>query len=288
MGKTLKSYADWRLKENLIEYSFYKKQLERLILTMFKWENLPCGITERFIERCLYETGLVIFFKSKKGATKGSYVVAKATPHKWNAYNEPIGYRAYSDNGMINEYVKACDCVAIWNDYHRQGNITNVNYFAKRISNLDKTIDINLEHLKTPTLVSCPEGQVETIKQFYKKKTNGEPLIITDEDFMSSNSIKVFDLKATNHIPQLTETKRDIINEALTFFGINNVPVNKKERLITSESDQNNEQIYLNSNIMYRPRELAVDEINDKFGLDVEIKLSSEVLAEIKKLKGES
>ena len=168
-----------------------------------------------------------------------------------------------------------------------QGNISNVNYFAKRISNIDKTIDINLEHLKTPTLVSCPEGQVETIKQFYKKKTNGEPLIITDEDFMSSNSIKVFDLKASNHIPQLTETKRDIINEALTFFGINNVPINKKERLITSESDQNNEQIYLNSNIMLRPRELAVEEINSKFGLDLSVSLSSKVLEEIKRLRGE-
>lgn len=285
MGKTLKSYADWRLQENLVDYSFYSKKFKRLLVTMFKWENLPNGIVERYLEESLYTLGLVIFFMSNSGVTKGSYVIAKATPIGFNIYNEPTGYRAYSETGLLNEFVKAVDCVPIWNDYMREGNISNVNFFAKRISNIEKTIDCNLEQLKQPTLVSCSEGQKETVRQVFAKKTNGEPLIIVDDDFNGMNNFKVFDLHAQNHISDLEDTKHEIINEALTFFGVKNVPVSKKERLIVTEAEQNEEQTWLNSNVMFRPRKLAVDQINERFGLDVTISISHDLKDNVDEIK---
>lgn len=286
MGKKLKSYADWRLQENLFEYNFYTEKFKRLLMTMFKWENLPDGIVERYIEESLYNNGLVIFFKSNSGITKGSYVVTRATPIGFNIYNEPTGYRAYSDNGLLNEFVKACDCVPIWNDYMRNGNVSNVNFFAKRISNIEKTIDCNLEQLKQPTLIACPEGQRETVKAVFAKKSNGEPLILVDDDFNANSNIKVFDLHAVNHISDLEDTKHEIINEALTFFGVKNVPVSKKERLIVSEAEQSEEQTWLNGNVMYRPRQIAVEQINAKFGLDIKVSLSHEVKEMVEELQG--
>ena len=153
MGKTLKTYAEWRLQENLVDYSFYAKRFKRLLLTMFNWENLPDGISVRYLEETLYENGLAIFYKSDSGITKGSYIITKATPINLNLYGEPVGYRAYSANGIINETIKACDCVPIWNDYLREPNIGNVNFFAKRLSNIEKTIDCNLEQMKTPVII---------------------------------------------------------------------------------------------------------------------------------------
>lgn len=286
MGKTLKSYADWRLQENLAEYNFYTEKFKRLLMTMFKWEKLPDGIVERYIEESLYHTGLVIFFKSNSGITKGSHVIARATPQGFNIYNEPTGYRAYSDSGLLNEYVKAVDCVPIWNDYMRKGNVSNVNFFAKRISNIEKTIDCNLEQLKQPTIVSCAEGQIESVRQVFAKKTNGEPLIIVDDDFNSNNNFKVFDLHAQNNISDLEDTKHEVINEALTFFGVKNVPVSKKERLIVTEAEQNEEQTFLNLNVMFRPRFLAVEQINKRFGLEIEIGISNEIKKNVDDLKG--
>ena len=57
MGKSLKSFGQWRLEENISNYGFYKRQLKRLVISMFKWSNLPDGIIERFIEECLYYDG---------------------------------------------------------------------------------------------------------------------------------------------------------------------------------------------------------------------------------------
>ena len=277
MGKTLKSFADWRLQENMVEYSFYTRMFKRILFTMFKWDNLPCGISEHFIKDTLYNKGFIIFFKATKGYCKGNYVVAAATVQGYNLYEEPTVYHAHSVNNIINENVKASDCVVIYNDVLRMSSIPNVNYYAKRLSAIDKTIDINLEHLKQPYIVSCSEGQKETVKQIFAKKSNGEPYILVNKDFDANSN--VFNLDIKNHTKDLLANKHAIISEALTFFGINNIEQNKKERMIVAEAEQNNEMISINKEVMYYPRLKAVKEINEKFKLNITCEIDYEGLA---------
>jgi len=265
MGKALKSFAEWRLTENMREYNFYFKKYKRLLMSMFEWDNLPDGISSRFIEDKLFYNGLLIFYKSP---ILGFYVVAQATPIGLNDYEEPTGYRAFGVN-KINEYVKPSDCVPIWNDMFIEGNVSNVNFFAKSLSNIKKTIDVNLEQLKNPNIISCAEGQRETVKQVMAQKTDGVPYIFVNEDFTSLNTVSVLNMNIKNHTKELQEVATTIENEGMTFFGINNVNVVKRERVNTSEADQNNEQITLNKKSMLRARKLAVDRINEKFGLNI-------------------
>lgn len=264
MGKALKSFAQWRLNENMREYNFYFKKYKRLLMSMFEWKNLPDGISSRFIEDKLFYNGLLIFYKSKQ---LGFYVVAQATPIGLNDYEEPTGYRAFGVN-KINEYVKQSECVPIWNDMCIEGNVANVNFFAKSLGNIKKTFDVNLEQLKNPYIISCPEGQKESVKSVLAQKTDGIPYIYVNEDFNAMNSVTVLNLHTQNHTKELQDISMTIENEGMTFFGINNVNVAKKERLITGEAEQNNEQITLNKKSMYRARKLAVDKINEKFGVD--------------------
>ena len=50
MGKAYKSYADYRLAQNMIEFEFYHDSFKRLLLTMIEWKGLPDGMSQRFIE----------------------------------------------------------------------------------------------------------------------------------------------------------------------------------------------------------------------------------------------
>lgn len=273
MGRMAQSFADWRLRENLIEYDFYFKKFERLLTSLFKWKNLPDGISQRFIEQKLFHNGTLIFYKSPK---LGFYVITLATPIGFNAYEEPTAYKSITVNGL-SEYVPANECVPIWNDMFMESNVNNVTFFAKSLSNIKKTFDVNLEQLKNPYLISCPDGQRTTVNAVMSKKTNGEPYILVDDAFGELNTIKVMDLKAKSYLKELTEAKKEIENEGLTFFGINNVNVIKAERLVTSEADQNNEQINLNTNFMFQARQNAVEKINEKFGLNIEVTISKDV-----------
>lgn len=277
MGKALKNYADWRLQESIKEYNFYFKKYQRLLQSLFTWSNLPNKISSRFIENKLFFNGLLIFYKSKK---LGFYVIAQASPVGLNDYEEPTAYRAYGVN-RINEYVLPKDCVPIWNDMFIEPNVGNVNFFAKRLSNIQKTFDINLEQIKNPYIISCPESQRESVKQVIKQKSDGVPYIFTSDDFDNQVRINVFNLNIQNFTKELQEVKNNIMSEGLTFFGIDNVDIFKRERLVSGETEQNNEQIFLNKNSMFQSRRKAVEEINSKFGLEIRVDISSEIEGEI-------
>ena len=51
----------------------------------------------------------------------------------------------------------------------------------------------------------------------------------------------------------------------MTYLGINNIIVDKKERLITDEVESNNQLVTMYLNCFYKTRKKACDEINEKF-----------------------
>ena len=265
MGKTLKSYSDWRLQENLYEYDFYKSQLELYCLSMFKWEGLPDGISPRFLERSLFYNGYVIFFKSN---LLDCYVVGNATAVGLNDYEEPTSYRVRGVN-KLNELVQASECVVIRNNKLWRGSISAVNFFAKELSNVKKTFDLNLEQLKNPYIVECDEGQLTTVQNMMRKKQNGEPYIFARKDATKQFNITTFDLPIQNHTQTLLDVQSAIESKARTYFGINNNNVFKRERLVSGETNQNNEEIELNRKLMLDERQDACKEICEKFGIDI-------------------
>ena len=83
-----------------------------------------------------------------------------------------------------------------------------------------------------------------------------------------------------NMIDKIIDYKKEIWNEALTFLGINNIMVDKKERLITDEANSNNELINLNLQSYLAPRQEACRQFNEKFGFTgTEKEISVRVLA---------
>jgi len=277
MGNALKNFAQWRLEESMREYTFYFKKYKRLLMSMFTWTNLPDGISSRFIEDKLFYNGIVVFYKSKE---MGFFVVSQCSAYGLNDYEEPTGYNTNGVN-KIHEFVKAKDCVPIWNDLFIEPSVGNVNFYAKRLSNIQKTFDVNLEQLKNPYIISCAEGQRETVKQVMKQKTDGVPYIFTSDDF--DVKVNVFNLEIKNYTKELEDVKANVENEGLTFFGVDNVNIQKKERLTESEGTQNNQQITLNRNSRLKTRENARDQINAKYGLDVGVEFSVDFDDELKK-----
>lgn len=86
---------------------------------------------------------------------------------------------------------------------------------------------------------------------------------------------------------KIMDYKKEIWNEALTFLGINNILVDKKERLVADEANSNNELINLNMQALFAPRKQACIQFNEKFGLtgpdkEISVKLRSDLHNTIK------
>ena len=101
---------------------------------------------------------------------------------------------------------------------------------------------------------------------------NGEPAIFVDKDMLQGDSenISVLSTQAPYLISDLQQHRYELERELLTFLGINTT-IEKKERLLVDETNANNGYIEMSLDLGLKARELACQQINDKFGLNVKV-----------------
>ena len=138
--------------------------------------------------------------------------------------------------------------------------------FALRLYEAEQTAMINIKAQKTPVLLLMDEKQRLTMENLYSQYEGNRPVIFGDKNSLGENVIKAINTQAPFIADKIINYKKDIWNEALTFLGINNIIVDKKERLITDEANSNNELINLNLQSYLAPRQEACRQFNEKFG----------------------
>lgn len=138
--------------------------------------------------------------------------------------------------------------------------------FALRLYEAEQTAMVNIKAQKTPVLLLMDEKQRLTMENIYSQYDGNKPVIFGDKNSLGENVIKAINTQAPFIADKIIDYKKEIWNEALTFLGINNIMVDKKERLITDEANSNNELINLNLQSYLAPRQEACKQFNEKFG----------------------
>lgn len=252
---------------NDLTFTDYFYRLMLISRSVFKWEGLPNGIDEKYIERYLFTDGKCCFFKdSEKG-----YMIAKCNPAgQLNFYDEPTIIQAYGTNYNSKKLKNYEESVIIRNNDEMIPTSMSVQLFALRLAEISRTIDININAQKTPVLVLSSDKQRLTLKNVYKQWTGFEPVIYGDKQLETQN-ITVLKTDAPVVFPQLQIQKHAIWNETMTFLGINNANMDKRERLVGDEVQANNEQIEASANVMLKSRESACEQINKLFGTSISV-----------------
>ena len=102
----------------------------------------------------------------------------------------------------------------------------------------------------------------------YKKFDGNEPVIYGDKN-LNPNNVKVLKTDAPYVADKLYQLKTQIWNEALTYLGISNINITKKERLITDEVTRNQGGTIASRYSRLEARREACRAINKMFGLDI-------------------
>lgn len=261
-------------------YTDYYYRLMLLARSVFKWENLPNSMDEKWIERYLFNEGRCMFFHDK---TLG-FMVAKCTDSgDLNPYDEPTTISPdatnYDNTGVILQNNE--EAVIIRNNDIELPTAPTIQLYAFRLAELTRTIDINVHAQKTPVLILCSEKQRLTLKQVYKQWTGNEPVIFGSKD-LDIEGIKVLKTDAPVVFDKLQYQKHSIWNECMTFLGINNANQDKRERLVDDEVQANNEQIEQSAELMLKARERAAEQINSIFGTNIKVSKRKLDLSKIK------
>lgn len=237
-----------------------------IALNAFEWEGLPDGILERHIERELFDKGFTSFFRDPRM----SYMSLPCNASQGvNVYGDPLRYTAHGYN--YRRAMKADELVIIENNKLRLPTDQFLMFYVNKLTEAERTMDVNIKAQKTPVVVLCDDKDVLSFKTIFQKVDGNAPAIFADRSINIDN-MQALDLKAKFLGNDLMNYKKSVENELLTFLGENNLPIEKKERLITDEANSNNQLIESFFDLGLEARQRAVKEINEKYGLSITVK----------------
>lgn len=257
------------MEDNNISFLNYLIQFIEIAICRFEYENLPEEIDVLDLERFLFQDGKVIFFQDEY-TNKFVALPCSGNSGKRDKYGHPVKVSVHG-NGDNNYHVDGItEFVEIRNTPLSEPSIIRVSDYAKHLYNLDRAIDINVAAQKTPLLLRCEQTQKLTLKNSYMQYAGNMPVIYADKNF-NPDSLTVLRTDAPFNAPALYDLKVKILNEYLTYLGISNVNYQKRERMVTDEVNRALGGVLANRHRYLNCRQMAIDKINKKYGLDIKV-----------------
>lgn len=266
MGRR-KTYFDESAILNNRTYVQYVNRLTELAISMFEWTGLPESVDSRYIELHLFSNGCMVYFDDE---VMGNLCLDCTYNGGLDVYGYPILRRAYSSYNGYNRLLKNSNSVIIWNNLLHIPSEADIRAYARRLWMLDRIIDVNANAQKTPILVQGNEKQRLSLVNLYKEYDGNAPVIFGDSS-LNTEGLKSISTGAPYVADRIYELKTQIWNEALTYLGISNINIQKKERLITDEVTRNQGGTVASRYSRLEARRQAVERINDMFGTNIKV-----------------
>lgn len=265
MSRRKRDREFWESAElNNAAYIQYYDRLTELSISMFEWRNLPDTVDPRFLELTLFSNGMAVFFKEED-----DYLALQcAISGPLDVYRIPVRRRAYAVNGF-NRELDNKNSVIIYNNMLHKNSMLDVRMFARDLYNLDRAISVNANAQKTPILIRCAENERLSLENVYMNYDGNKPVIFADKQ-LNPNALTVLKTDAPYVADKLYTLKTQKWNEALTYLGISNVNITKRERLIMDEVTRNQGGTIASRYSRLESRRQACKQINEMFGLDIQ------------------
>lgn len=252
---------------NNVTYMQYFNRLTELAISMFEWQNLPPTVDPRYIELHLFQNGSMVYFNDD---VIGNLCLDCLPNGNFDVYGNPVLRRAYSSYNKYQKELNEDNSVVIWNNYLRTNSITDIKMYSRRLFLLDRIIDVNANAQKTPVLIQGTEKQRLTLLNLYKEFDGNSPFIFGDKN-LDLNALKSLNTGAPYVADKIYQLKTQIWNEALTYLGISNINIQKKERLITDEVTRTQGGTIASRYSRLQARRDAVEKINAMFGTNISV-----------------
>ena len=249
---------------------FYENKYFGLFLNAYKFTNLTKN-QERYLLKKLWQNGTICAFvlegskqdpslkQSLSNSSKSTIELGNDSPNgllifvpyavnQYNIEDEPsvVNYVNVRGARFIPKgiYQVNKDCVIGWAHKSHAPIRSLVLYYIDRIVDVENTINMNLFVHKLPRLVVCSPEDRSRVEDLMEAIERGEKKLFLDaQDVQAIKNVLDAGGNTSFIIDKLYQYKQNLENELLSFLGINNLAIEKKERLITDEANSNNQLI---------------------------------------------
>lgn len=247
-----------------------------LYCSRFKWNGLPDYIPDWFIEKTLFYHSLCAMIFDKDLGDNGMYAIMKCNLSGMpDIYNVPEIRNVYAPNLYIEGYTKE-NSVILWDNTSHIPFYYKALKYSEMFSEIWETVRINLKNQKTPRIIKTSEND-KLSYQIVGENVDKYVQTVTVDDSFNLDNISVLDLTAPYLGDKLLSLLNALWSDLLTQLGIDSNPVQKKERLISSETSGNVGRAEQWRNIELGYRERFCEQCNKLWGLDLSVEFNSDI-----------
>lgn len=242
---------------------------------MFEYDNMPEEIPIPIMERYLLELGKCLFVKhgGKFYTLTGNY---GANPDAYGVSREFLISNPYIPLNKVYN-LETDDCVLMKNDPFTLGVIDLILPASALLTEGEITFYNLIINARAMGILSADDDTAaESVKEYFKALEAGDHHVITTTAFSSEKGVESDEpYNNTNSIPYFLDLYQYIKSKLYADLGIQMTNNMKREYVSDGETSSGNTYTVTLVNIMLKERERAIEAINEKFGLDIQVKLSS-------------
>jgi hypothetical protein len=263
----------------------YMRILTELAVNRFEWKGLPKEVDPRFLEMTLFNFALSVFFKDTPDtrtnnmpgeATDKFFALQGGANGPINMMQNPTAFRVVGNNFVGRTLKAGTQCVPIWANYVRVPDTDIVTIYAQKLAEFDRTVEINGKNMRNTKILVANENQRLSIANINRQIDEGQSYVSVHGALGDLEFIKALDLGVhPDSVINAHIARTRIWNECMGLLGIENANQDKKERLVSSEVDANNDQTSMMRNVNLNARKQACDIINDVYGLNISVEFRS-------------
>lgn len=246
--------------------------------SMFDYSGLPDTIPARNLEIMLQLNGNV-FFTEVNGSY---YVFTGGLGGEPDVYYEPTIYTvanpalAFSKNLRIGE-----DGILIRSDSYGIGLLPMMQKYAAMMVENEFTMRIADINARIAFMMSASDDRTEkSARTFLERIVNGEMGVISDSAFLESLKVNPAGSEHTQRMTDLIEYQQYLKAAWFNDLGINANYNMKREAISPDEAQLNDDALLPLIDDMLEQRQIALDKINAKYGLDISVSLDSSWMKE--------
>lgn len=253
----------------------YFHRLSRLIMSNFEFTGLPDEMSLDIVRSVFIHAPLVIV----NTKTQGIYCLP------CSAFGQNINYEP-TDFVIANPALKFTK-----GKIDKDGVILSIDQFcgtyftcydviidtAVTLASIDASFQISVMNSRASMVFRAKNrAERKSLEYMYDKITAGNPAVFMQKGAVDSdNSWSQFINVKNSYVGrELLESKRTVINEFLTYAGIDNANTDKRERLNQDEVNANNGEVRSNATFWRDNLNKCFDKANELFGTNMHCELT--------------
>lgn len=267
---------------NKARYNYYLTRLLSIARSQFTWSGFPGSVDAWFVEKILSRRGSICFFADD---VMGLIAMRYTYNSPLSIYDLPASVIAYSNNANYTSIPldEQSRVLCFDNNMHTPGMIF-LEFFAYTLADIDAAINVNVRAQKTPIVILCDEKERLALQNLMMSYDGNVPTIYAKKN-LDLSKFTTIDCGVEYKADKLQELKSEIWNDALSYLGVPNLSLQKRERVLSDEIKQMMGGTIYSKATRLIPRLRACDEINKKFAdylpnRKVSVKLSEELFTD--------